>query len=350
LAHIESETPVVGSATKRSRALLQRAIEVGISLGFLALALRGINFADLLAALRQANYWWLIPGVVITVALLFLKAWRWQRLILPEHRLPFKSVFTAMCAGYLASNVLPARAGELARLVLLVSEQPVSVARTFSTIIVERLLDLLTLIVVLAVLLPFVTLPEGLSEVARGITWAALAAALAMLIFSFWKERLLWIARRLFGRVRILDRPQVYDAIGHLIDGFATLRGRLGVWLIFVSLVGWLGVIGMAWSAGVALQLEAPVTAMAFAVVVTTLWMLVPSSPGYIGVFHYWAAWAVMQFGVPKDQAVSFALLWHATNYLTLCASGVIALWVHGTSLGQVMQRWRARAPVSREA
>lgn len=344
MARIESETSAVGPAAKRPRALLQRGLEVGISLGFLALALRGINFADLLGALRQANYAWLIPGVLLTVALLFLKAWRWQWLFLPEYRLPFSSVFTAMCAGYLASNVLPARAGEFARLVLLVSEQPVSVARTFSTIIVERLLDLLTLIVVLAVLLPFVSLPEGLAEVARGITWAALVAALAMLILSFWKEHLLRMARWLFGRVRILDRPQIYDAIGHLVDGFATLRGRLGIWLILVSLIGWLGVIGMAWSAGVALRLEAPVTAMAFAVVVTTLWMLVPSSPGYIGVFHYWAAWAVMQFGVPKDQAVSFALLWHATNYLTLCASGVVALWVHGTSLGQVMQRWRARA------
>lgn len=343
MAQIESETPIAGLAVRRPRALLQRVLEVVISLGFLALALRGINFAELWGALRQANYWWLIPGVLITVALLFLKVWRWQWLFLPEHRLPFSSVFTAMCAGYLASNVFPARAGELARLVLLVSEQPVSVARTFSTIIVERLLDLLTLIVVLAVLLPFVSLPQGLGEVARGITWIALAAALVMLILSFWKERVLGVARRVLSHVRILDRPQVYDAIGHLVDGFATLRGRLGFWLILVSLLSWVGVIGMAWSAGVALRLETPVTAMAFAVVVTTLWMLVPSSPGYIGVFHYWAAWAVMQFGVPKDQAVSFALLWHATNYLTLCASGVIALWVHGTSLSQVMQRWRTR-------
>lgn len=343
MADLSAPDSLPGVLARSRRAWLQRVVEVAVSLGFLALAVRGIDFRELWGALRQANYLWLIPGVVITVALLYMKAWRWQLLFLPEHRLPFRSVFTAMCAGYLASNVLPARAGELARLVLLVSEQPVSVARTLSTIIVERLLDILTLIVVLAVLLPFVTLPEGLTEIARGITWVALAGAVAMLVLSFWKERLLRFSRWLFGRVRFLDRPQIYDAIGHLIDGFATLRGRQGLTLLALSVAGWIGVIGMAWSAAIATRLAVPVTAMAFAVIVTTLWMLVPSSPGYIGVFHYWAAWAVMQFGAPKDQAVTFALLWHATNYLTLSLSGLVALAVHGTSLGQIRARWQAR-------
>ena len=339
----EFQNQLPAAPAKGRHAWIQRVIEVAISLGFLALALRGIDFGELWATLRQANYLWLLVGIFATVALLFVKAWRWQLLFLPEHRLSFSSVFTAQCAGYLATNVLPARAGELTRLVLLVSEQPVSVARTLSTIIVERLQDLLSLVVVLAVLLPFVTLPEMLAAIARGITLAALVGAIGMVLLSFWKERLLCWAHMLLRHVRFLDRPQIYDAIAHLLDGFATLRSRLGLGLFLISLLCWIGVIVMAWSAGMAMRLSAPVTAIAFAVVVTTLTMLVPSSPGYIGVFHYWAAWAVMQFGVPKDQALSFALLWHTTNYLTLSISGLVALAVHGTSLGQARQRWRAR-------
>lgn len=330
-------------APARGRARLQRVLEIAISLGFLALAVRGIDFRELWAALRGAQYLWLLPGVLMIVALLFVKAWRWQLLFLPEHRLPFWSVYTAMAAGYLASNVFPARAGELARLVLLVSEQPVSVARTLSTIIVERLLDLLSLIVMLALLLPFVALPADLMAIARGITITALAGTVGMLLLSFWKEGLLRWAHAILRHIRFLDRPQVYDAIAHLIDGFATLRGRLGIGLLVVSLLGWYAVAGMGWAAALALRLQAPFTAVIFAVVVSTLWMLVPSSPGYIGVFHYWVSWAMMQFGVPKEQALTFALLWHAANYLILSLSGVIALWVHGTSLGQVRARWRAR-------
>ncbi len=333
------EAPVRGR-----RARLQRAIEVAVSLGFLALALRGIDWAGFWQALRHANYLWLIPGVLLTVALLYLKGWRWQLLFYPEYRLPFSPVMTALCTGYLVSNVFPARAGEFARLVLLCSEQPVSAARTLSTIIVERLLDLLTLIVLLAVLLPFVQLPAEMARVAQVITLAALVGSVMMVLISFRKDMLLGWARTIFGRIRFLDRPQIYDAIGHLIDGFAALRGRLGLPLIGLSLLGWVGVVGIAWSAAQAVHLQAPITAPAFAVVVTTLGMLLPSTPGYIGVFHGLVVLAlVAPFGVSQDQAMSLALLWHATNYLTLSVSGLVALSVHGTSLGQVMLKWKGR-------
>ncbi len=323
------------------RALLQRVLEAAISLGFLALALRGIRFADLLAALRGANYLWLVPCVLTMIALLVLKTWRWQLLFYPEHRLPFNSVFTALCAGYLASNVLPARAGEVVRLVLLVSEQPVSAARTLSTIVVERLLDVLTLLVVLVLLLPFVQLPSDMLRAAQGLGIVALVGAGLMVLFSFWKERLLRWAHIILRPIRFLDRPATYDAIGHLIDGFGTLRGRLGLILIALSLLGWVGVVAMAWFAAQAMPLAAPLTAIIFAVCVTSLGMVIPSSPGYIGVFHFLVTMALAPFGVPKDLALSFALVWHGINYLTLTGAGVVALWVHGTSLRRVFARRR---------
>jgi len=334
-------------APARRRARLQRVIEIAVSLGFLVLALQGINFQLMWRALSGADYIWLVPAVLITVALLVLKSWRWGLLFLPEYHLPFGSLMTALCAGYLASNVLPARLGEVVRLVLLTSEQPVSVARTFSTIVVERLLDVLTLLVMLVFLLPFVQLPLAMTRAAQALGILALIAAGVMVLLSYWKERLLRWARAVLVHFPPLNRPGVYEAIGHLIDGFATLRGRLGLVLIGVSLLGWVGVIGEAWAVAQAFRLDLPLTAIVFAVVVTTLGMLVPSSPGYIGVFHYLVTVALAPFGVPKETAISFALVWHGVNYLTLSLSGVIALWIHGTSLGQVLQRWRARGAVS---
>lgn len=330
---------------RRRRAWLQRVLEIAFSLGFLFLALRGIQLAELWAALRQADYWWLIPGVLITVALLFLKGWRWQLLFLPEYRLPYWSVFTAMCAGYLASNVLPGRAGELVRLVLLASEEKVSAARTLSTIVVERLLDILSLLIILLLLLPFVHLPEDMTRGAQALGAVALVAAAGMVVLSFWKERVLGWAHAILGRVRFLDRAGIYAALGHLIDGFAALRGRLGLLLIGTSFLAWAGVVGMAWASAQAVHLSAPVTAMVFAVVVTTLGMLLPSTPGYIGVFHYLVTVALAAFFVPKEQALTFALVWHGINYLTLSLSGVVALWLHGTSFEQVRERLRNRGP-----
>ena len=79
----------------------------------------------------------------------------------------------------------------------------------------------------------------------------------------------------------------------------------------------------MAWSAAQAVHLQVPISAMVFTVVVTTIGMLLPSTPGYIGVFHYLVTVALAPFGVPKEQALTFALVWHGVNYLTLSLSGV---------------------------
>jgi len=329
------------------RAVVQRALELGISLGFLLLALRGINLAALWAALRSANYLWLLPAVLITVALLLLKAWRWQLLFLPDSHPRYRPVLAALCAGYLASNVLPARMGDLVRLVLLVADEKVSAARTLSTIVVERLLDILSLLAIMLVLLPFVQLPPAMTHAAQGLGVLALAAAATMVVLSFWKERLLRWAHVLLRPIRFLDRPGAYAALGHLIDGFALLRTRLGLLLVAISVVGWIGVVLMAWSAAQAMHLTVPITAMVFAVVVTTMGMLVPSSPGYVGVFHYLVTVALAPFGVPKDLALSFALVWHGVNYLTLCLSGLIALWLHGTSLGEVTKQFRGRRVIA---
>jgi uncharacterized protein (TIRG00374 family) len=299
-------TPV---APSRRRAILRRILEASISLIFLVLALRGIDLAVLWRGIRSAQLGWLVASALFTVALLFLKAWRWQLLFLPEYHVRYSSAFTAMSAGYLVSNVLPARMGELARLVLIVSDEQVSAVRTFSTIIVERLLDILSLLAIMVMILPFVNLPVPIMRGAQGLGLVALLGAASLVLASFWKERLMRWAHAILGRVRFLDRAGIYAAIEHLIDGFAALRGRLGVIQIVLSFVAWAGVIAMAWTAAKAVGLQAPITAIIITVVITTLGMLVPSSPGYIGVFEYLATVALGLFAVPKAEALTFAIV-----------------------------------------
>jgi uncharacterized protein (TIRG00374 family) len=325
------------------RAPLQRAIEIAISLAFLVLALRGVQFDALWGALRQANYIWLVPAVLLTVNTLLIKAWRWQLMFRPEYRLPFGSVFTALSAGYLASNVLPARLGEIVSVVLLVSDEPVSVARTLSTLIVTRLLDLLSLLVILVGLLPFVSLPPDMLVAAQGLGVAALLGVVAIVLLSFWRDAALRLAQRVLRHIRPLDRPAVYASLGHLVDGFALLRRPLGLLLIAITFLAWVSIIVTSWACAQAFHLDVPWTALIVANIVTALGMLVPSSPGYIGVFHYLVTVALAPFGVPKEIALGYAIVWHGSNYLTLSISGMVSLGIHGTSLGKVLERWRRR-------
>ena len=193
-------------AVSSRRALFQRVLEIAISLAFLILALRGIQLDVLWAALRQANYIWLVPAVLATVATMAIKAWRWQLLFRPEYHPAYGSVFTALAGGYLASNVLPARLGEVISIVLLVSDQPVSTARTLSTLIVTRLLDVLTMLVILVALLPFIQLPPDMTKATLALGVVALLGAGLIVLLSFWKERLL-IAGARDSQVSAPSRP-----------------------------------------------------------------------------------------------------------------------------------------------
>ncbi|MGC8780597.1 MAG: lysylphosphatidylglycerol synthase transmembrane domain-containing protein [Anaerolineae bacterium] len=328
------------------RAPLRRAIEIGVSVAFLALALRGVHLEDLWQALQHASYGWLAPAVLATVLTLAIKAWRWQLLFRPEYQPRFGAVFTALSAGYLASNVLPARLGEVISVVLLIGEEPVSAARALSTLIVTRLLDLLTLLAILVGLLPFVQLPAEMTTAAQGLGLAALLASGLIVFLSFRRAALVDMAQRAFRHVRLLDRPGVYAGLGHLLDGFATLRRRSGIVLVGVTLIAWASVIAAAWSCAQAFHLRVPLTAVIFANIVVALGMLVPSSPGYVGVFHYLVIVALAAFGVSKELALGYAIIWHGMNYLTLSATGGAALAIHGTSLGQVLRLWQGdRAP-----
>jgi uncharacterized protein (TIRG00374 family) len=243
-----SEETLPAAAPRRSRALLQRCLEIGISLLFLWFAMRQINFQALLLALRDARWIWILPAVAAISLMLLIKSWRWQIMFRPEHRVPFDSVLTAESAGYLASNVFPGRAGEAVRLVLLASEQPeVGAARVLSTIVLERLLDTLSLLVLLVALLPFITLPEWMTRSAQALGIAALLATALIVLLSFWKARVLSWSHAVLRHVHFLDRSGVYTAIEHLIDGFAALRGRYGPALILLSFAAGAAVIAEAW-------------------------------------------------------------------------------------------------------
>lgn len=337
LATARDEKPTPAAPTMR-RAPFRRALEIVLSLVFLALALRGVRLAELWQTLQQASYGWLVPAVVATVLTLAIKAWRWQLLFRPEYQPKLNSVFTALAAGYLASNVLPARLGEVISVVLLVGEEPVSAARALSTLIVSRLLDLLTLLVILVGLLPFVQLPVEMTAAAQSLGIVALLASGAIVFLSFRRAALIGLAEKAFSHVRLLDRPGVYESLGHLLDGFATLRRRSGIWLIGVTMIAWAAVISAAWFCAQAFHLDVPLTAVIFANIVVALGMLVPSSPGYVGVFHYLVTVALAPFGVPKELALGYAIIWHGMNYLTLSATGMIALAAHGISLSQIVR------------
>ena len=127
----------LGSAARADRAVSRRRANllawagIALSIGFAYLALRDVELDSLGDALREQAYVYLLPAGAVLVVGVLLRAWRWQVLFEPGERPPYSAVLSALLIGYLFNSILPARAGELAR-VLALGSRPASRARRCS--------------------------------------------------------------------------------------------------------------------------------------------------------------------------------------------------------------------------
>ena len=321
---------------------------LGLALSAVCLyfAFRGIDFIALSAALTRANYLYLIPAVAIVVGTLILRAYRWGMLFYPDQPPRLGKLFSALSIGYLISTILPARLGDVVRAALVGEGKGPKFAQALSTVVVERLLDMSSIIVMLLILLPFVELSPVLERSAITIA-VTLALAFVVLIVASWQRgRAVALLRGLLLRVPRLNADVWAQRFAGLLDGLSVLRApvqlvkvelvSLVIWLVGGTLYNYLalrafnldGNFPYAWSA---------LAAAAFVQVVVALGAAVPSSPGYVGVYHAGVILALAAFGVPQAEALAFALVSHAVNFGTLLIIGAIFLWREGLSLGQLI-------------
>src|SRR6476469_5111750 len=139
-----------------------------ISLGALYFALKDIDFGQVGAAFGRINPLYFVLGIAPWLVAIGSKVLRWRLLFYPDQRLaPYPRLTAALMIGYLFNTVLPLRTGEIVRATVLQVTAGLPVARTLSTILVEKVLDTMALIAMLGLILPFITLPAGLASGAR---------------------------------------------------------------------------------------------------------------------------------------------------------------------------------------
>ena len=141
--------------TGRGRRCLSIAVGIVISIVFMVLLFRNIDFSELIGALRGANYYWLIPNIVLIMFTMYQRAYRWAFMIRPVKEVPFHKLLAATCIGFMANNVLPLRLGEFVRAYSLsYQDRQVSKSASLATIFVERMVfDLVALLLILGVVI-----------------------------------------------------------------------------------------------------------------------------------------------------------------------------------------------------
>jgi hypothetical protein len=321
---------------------------VGILLAaaLLALFFRGIDWSALGQALRGARALPLAGLVLVTLAVYAVRAWRWGDLLAPLGRVGYADLFSATMVGF-ASGLLVPRAGELLRPWLVSRRHPIPTSAGFATIILERLIDLITVLALFALYL-FV-LPKPAAQVEGRLTDLVKlggavtgAGALAVLVFLLSlhanAERVVGAVERLLARApRWLAEP-----LGRILHAFsaglAVLRApfphlaKIGVQSLVVWLLIALGFHLNHRAFGIDLPFHATFLLVAFLVVGVAI-----PTPGMVGGFHAFYLIALSQvFGVDRTVAAAAGIAAHALTNLPILVFGLALLGREGLSLGRV--------------
>lgn len=340
----------------------RRFVRVGFSLGltalFVWLALRNVDLAAVGDALGSARYGYLIPAAIFTVAGFALRTVRWGRILEPVRRVPFRRLFPVLMVGFAANNLLPARIGELARAYALGGREGVSRGYALATIAVERVCDGVTLLVFMTVALLLFPLPVQ-SATLDTVIYAAIAvfsvATLALVSVVLWPARWLGIthvvARRLPRRVGAI----VVGIAEAVLEGLSGLRsGRALLEIAGYSALIWLleGAVFASMLRAFPLGLSTGewLAASTFLLVFVNLGIMIPSLPGYIGTYQFFAKLALGAFNVAPAMALGLSLVAHAVQYGLITGMGLLSLWRMGLSPRGLGTLLPARAPARRPA
>jgi uncharacterized protein (TIRG00374 family) len=301
------------------------------------LAFQGVDWPSLGKAFTTMS--WLSCGIatLFLLANLIVRAIRWQVLLAPVRQLPLLDVFAYSEIGYMANNLLPLRAGEFIRAILMGQRYAVSKSAVFATVAVERVLDVLTLLVFVLVVALFMEMPQVVRQSIFVAEIVAIVAIVTLWVMS-WQERRV---ERFLGQVSAftprLVRRRLVDLVIAFSQGLHALRsGRRMLSAIAYSLVAWVLVLLEILFIFDGFDLVLPWYAGLFVIVLLNLGIAIPSSPGFIGVAHFLIVLALSVFAVDRAQALGVALVTHGLSFVLNIVLGLGFLWRENIAFGQV--------------
>lgn len=312
-----------------------------ISAGAIVIVLQSVDIGQTAEALGHTSLLVLAPGLGLVAAGIALRAFRWQRLLVPaaNRRVPVRRITPIVLIGYLANAVLPARLGEPIRAYLLARREDLNAFEVLGTALLERILD----VAVLAVMAFVAALAVGAPPWVVQLT--GVAAAGGLLIIG---------ALTLVGLgpvLRFLDRiadhagftvvRKILTRLDQVAQGLGGRSQRLPVAeAAGLTVVIWLVDASICWLAARSLGSDISIAAALLIIGVGALGTSIPSAPGSIGTFELAASAAAQAVGLVAPAALSLAIVVHATTLVPVALAGAAAML--GLGLGSLSDLARA--------
>jgi len=327
---------------KQWRSLLGAVFGVG----FLAWALHGIAFDEVWLHIRHANPWYLLGASVAGTLTFPLRAPRWRIILSPvAEGLPLGLLWRALAIGMMGNNVLPARAGELARAFALSREtKRVPFSAAFASLAVDRIFDATCVLLLMAVATLDPTLPHGqtiagysIAKIIGSGAALALVAISGLYLIVFFTEHAIvvweWIARTIAprfeerGRHTLLAFASGLAVLRDPVKFLSTMGWAIAMWLMN-ALAFWLGfkAVGIEVSYSAALMLQGLIA----------IGVAVPALPGFFGVFEKFAQLGLGIYGIDRTLATSWAISYHILTFLPITIIGIYYFVTLGLKLSDM--------------
>lgn len=317
---------------------------MGVSAVLVFFLFRGIDYHKLWEASSHANLYLWVPAFLIQYLLIFIRALRWQHLMGHIKKIGVGSLFSATTIGFMANNLLPARMGEFVRAYVIGTKEGVSVTSSFATIVVERIFDMITvLLLAMAVFLLF-ELPGGVSEIknmvkggAYGLMVVIIVAVLFLYVLVRYREKCLSLIKGILRPFSERIQEQSVLFLGSLASGLEIVKGGRPLFMVSIySILNWLASALPIYIITISFGFILPFSSALLILVLLAFAVSVPSSPGYVGPFHYAIYVGLGFYGVGKEEAIGMAIVMHLAQFVPLVVLGLFLVWREKLSFSKI--------------
>ncbi|PKN05265.1 MAG: hypothetical protein CVU74_02650 [Deltaproteobacteria bacterium HGW-Deltaproteobacteria-9] len=301
-------------------------IFIGIVLVYLSL--RGIDFREVADGFGQIRVDYVLLFLAIVFCVQFLRSFRWGLMLRPLERVGQISLFSVTCVGFLAIISLPARLGELARPYLITKKSRIKMTAALGTVLVERVCDSVAVLAIFGAVLFFIpSLPQWLVRSALLISLLTFLFVSFMIAMLMKREAALEALAPLIRRLPERFAVKIDGLLHQLIDGFKIFGNfKLLLQVMLLSVLVWMINAAAIYTLFHAFALHLPFTAATVVMIILLIGIAIPTAPGFIGNWHYACILGLTLFGVPKSEALTFAVIYHFLSIGIVVALGLIFL------------------------
>lgn len=331
----------------RSFRVQSAVVGVLVGLGCIAILVRQVDLKQSWNALGRLNGPFLLVPLAVFLVNLPMRAWRW-RLIFPAAQRPaFGDCLTVLGIGNMANFLLPGRAGDVSRCVLVGKENSVAQSsRVLATLAVEKVLDGLALVGMVLFSLWVLHPPVWIIN----LLWLAIAifgGALVLLVVLRYQTRsLIGLVRRVFRALHLSLLEDRFDSLmASFADGLSAVSSATQMLILLLMTAAiWTTEAALIWGLAMAMGLAVSVKSAVVASAVLGLGLMIPAAPGGLGTYELFGTEAFKLAGIAASGALALTVVIHAWVFVANIAAGICLLAIKGISLAQLRGRLDASA------